>query len=58
MPITFGDLAKDPSLIEKLRSPLHTSEDPDDLFEDDTFFEQLGAEVEKHPIHSPGLRRG
>lgn len=58
MPITFGDLAKDPTLIERLRSPSRASEDPDDLFEDDTYFEQLGELIEKHPIHRPGLRRG
>lgn len=58
MTITLGDLAKDPSLIEKLRSPFRTSEDPDDIFEDDTFFEELGEEIEKRPIGTPGLRRG
>ena len=58
MPITLGELAKDPSLIETLRLPPGANEDPDALFEDATYFEQLGELVEKHPIHTPSVRRG
>ena len=51
---TLEDHARDPSLIEKLRIP----KDPEQKEEDETFFEKLGDEIEKHPIHRPGLRRG